>query len=93
MRSLPTMAEAGVPGYREITTFLGLYAPRGTPKPVVDLVNDAFVKAIKSKEGQDQYERMGLAPRTSTPQGLRAFNKEQIVVWEHLAKVSGLQPE
>jgi tripartite-type tricarboxylate transporter receptor subunit TctC len=93
MRSLPTMAEAGVPGYKEITTFLGMYAPRGTPKGVIDVLNDAFVKAINSKEGQEQYERMGLEPRTSTPQGLAAFNKEQIAVWEHLAKVSGLQPE
>lgn len=93
MRSLPTMAEAGVPGYKEITTFLGLYAPRGTPKTVIGQLNDAFVKAINSKEGQEQFERMGLAPKTSTPQGLADFNKEQIAVWEHLVKVSGLQAE
>jgi tripartite-type tricarboxylate transporter receptor subunit TctC len=93
MRSLPTMAEAGVPGYQEITTFLGLYAPRGTPKPVIAQLNDAFVKAINSKEGQEQFERMGLAPKTSTPQGLADFNREQVGVWEHLVKVSGLQAE
>jgi len=93
MRSLPTMAEAGVAGYTEITTFLALYAPRGTPKAIIHVLNDAFVKAINSKAGQDQYERMGLVTKTSTPQGLATFNKEQIAVWEHLAKVSGLQPE
>jgi tripartite-type tricarboxylate transporter receptor subunit TctC len=93
MRSLPTMVEAGVAGYNEITTFIALYAPRGTPKAVIDVLNDAFVKAINSRGGQDQFDRMGLAPRTSTPQGLAAFNKEQIAVWEHLVKVSGLQPE
>ena len=60
MRALPTMANAGVAEYKELTTFLGLYAPRGTPKPVIAALNDAFVKAISSKEGQEQYERMGL---------------------------------
>lgn len=93
MRSLPTMVEAGVPGYQDITTFLALYAPRGTPKAVINLLNEAFVKAIHSKEGQDQYERMGLVAKSSTPQALGAFNKEQIAVWEHLVKVSGMQPE
>jgi len=93
MRSLPSMAEAGVPGYMEITTFLGLYAPHGTPKVIIDAINAAFVAAINSKEGQDQYERMGLVPKTSTPQAFAAFNKEQVAVWGHLAKVSGLQPE
>lgn len=93
MRGLPTMAEAGVPRYVDITTFLGLYAPRGTPKAVIDQLNEAFVKAVQSKPGQDQYERMGLVPRTSTPQAFGAFNKEQIGVWEHLVKVSGLQAE
>lgn len=93
MRGLPTMAEAGVPGYVDITTFLGLYAPRGTPKAVINQLNEAFVKAVNSKEGQDQYERMGLVPRTSTPQAFGSFNKEQIAVWEHLVKVSGLQAE
>ncbi|WP_029001008.1 Bug family tripartite tricarboxylate transporter substrate binding protein [Azohydromonas australica] len=93
MRSLPTIADAGVPGYQEITTFLALYAPRGTPQPVIDVLNSAFVKAIASKEGHDQFERLGLAPRTSTPQALAAFTKDQIKAWAHLVKVSGLQPE
>lgn len=93
MSALPTMAEAGVPGYREITTWFGYYAPRGTPKAIIAVLNDAFVKAINSKEGQEQFQRMGLVPRTSTPEALAAFNKEQIAFWEHLVKVSGLQPQ
>lgn len=93
MSSLPLMANAGVPGYQEINTFLGLYAPHGTPKPVINQLNDAFVKAINSKEGQDQFDRMGLVPKTSTPEGLAAYTREQIVLWERLVKVSGLQPQ
>jgi tripartite-type tricarboxylate transporter receptor subunit TctC len=93
MKLLPTIAEAGVPNYKEIVTFLGLWAPRGTPKAAVDTLNDAFVKAIESKAGQEFFERTGMAPKTSTPQGLADYNKEQVVLWEHLVKVSGLQPQ
>lgn len=93
MKSLPTMAEAGVAGYTDIATFLGMYAPRGTPKAAIDTLNDAFVKVINSKEGQEYYERVGMVPKTSTPQGLGIYLKEQIAFWEHLVKVSGLQPQ
>jgi tripartite-type tricarboxylate transporter receptor subunit TctC len=44
MKSLPTVAEAGAAGYADIATFLGMYAPRGTPRAVIDALDDAFVK-------------------------------------------------
>jgi tripartite-type tricarboxylate transporter receptor subunit TctC len=93
MSALPNMVEAGVPGYEDIATFLGFYAPRGTPRAVIDTLNDAFVRTINSKQGQAYFERVGMVPKTSTPQGLAAYNKEQIALWEHLAKVSGLEPQ
>ncbi len=93
MKSLPTVAEAGVPGYTDIASFLGFYAPRGTPKAAIDKLNATFVKIINSKEGQDYYERVGMVPKTSTPAGLAIYLKEQIAFWEQLVKVSGLKPE
>jgi len=93
MQSLPTMAEAGVKGYTDIASFLGMYAPRGTPKAVIDTLNDAFVKVINSKEGQAYYEQVGMVPKTSTPQGLATYLKEQIDFWGQLVKVSGIQPQ
>lgn len=92
MNSLPTMIEAGVPGY-DYASFLAYYAPRGTPKAVVDRLNDAFTRAINSKEGQEYFNRMGMIGRSSTPQALTAFNKDQIAIWERLVKVAGLQPQ
>ena len=92
MGALPTMVEAGVPGY-EYASFLAYYAPRGTPKAVVDKLNDAFAKAINSKEGQEYFNRMGMIGRSTTPQGLATFNREQIAIWERLVKVAGLQPQ
>jgi tripartite-type tricarboxylate transporter receptor subunit TctC len=48
MSTIPTMIEAGFPGY-DYSSFLGFYAPKGTPKPVIDALNDAFAKAINTK--------------------------------------------
>jgi tripartite-type tricarboxylate transporter receptor subunit TctC len=93
MLSIPTIAEAGVPGYTDIASFLGMYAPRGTPKAVIDTLNAAFVKVIASKEGQEYFERVGLVPKTSSPQGLASYLKEQIEFWGQLVKVSGLQAQ
>jgi tripartite-type tricarboxylate transporter receptor subunit TctC len=92
MSSLPTMVEAGVPGY-EYASFLGYYAPRGTPKPVIDTLNDAFVKALNTPQAQEYFNRMGMISRPTSPQGLTAFTKEQIATWENLVKISGLQPQ
>ncbi len=93
MKSLPSMTEAGIAGYQELLSFLGVYAPKNTPKAVVDSLNDAIVKVIQSKEGQDFYDNLGLSPRTSTPQGLASYTKEQIALWEQLVRMSGLQPQ
>lgn len=92
MSGLPAISES-VAGYKEITTFLGFYAPRGTPRPAINALHDAFVKAIESKEGRGQFEKMGMVAKTSTPEALAAFTKEQIAVWEHLVKVSGMQAQ
>jgi tripartite-type tricarboxylate transporter receptor subunit TctC len=93
MSALPSMAEAGVPGYGSFTTFLAFYAPRGTPKPVVTALHDAFVKAIHSKDGQEQFRQMGMVAKTSTPEELAAFTREQIELWGRLVKLSGLEPQ
>lgn len=92
MPELPTMKEAGVPGY-DYASWLGYYVPRGTPRAVVDKLNGAFVKAIHSREAQDYFLRMGMIGQASTPEGLAAFNKDQIVSWERWVKESGLQPQ
>jgi tripartite-type tricarboxylate transporter receptor subunit TctC len=92
MGELPTMVEAGVPNY-DYVSFLGYYVPRGTPRSVIDTLNGAFVKAIDSAEGQAFFRRMGTIARSSTPEGLATFNKEQIASWERWVKQAGLEPQ
>lgn len=93
MSTLPTMTEAGVRGYSDIASFLALYAPRGTPKPVIDALHDAFTKAINSKEGASFYERVGLVPKTSSTVALGEYTRDQIALWGQLVKMSGMQPQ
>jgi tripartite-type tricarboxylate transporter receptor subunit TctC len=92
MSSVPTMAEAGIAGY-DYASFLGYYVPRGTPGAVIQALNEAFVKAVQSKEGQEFYQRMAMIPRTTTPEGLTEFNKGQIANWGRLVKAAGLEPQ
>lgn len=92
MNSLPTMAEAGVKGY-DYASWLGYYAPKGTPTPIIDKLNDAFVKAIDSQAAQDFFLRTGMIGKSSTPQGLTVFTQEQIATWQRLVKVAGMEAQ
>ncbi|CAN5726894.1 tripartite tricarboxylate transporter substrate binding protein [soil metagenome] len=92
MPAIPTMQEAGVPGY-DYASWLGYYAPRGTPKVITDKLNAAFVKALESDEAKAYFHRMGMIGKASTPAGLAAFNKEQITSWERWVKEAGMEPQ
>jgi tripartite-type tricarboxylate transporter receptor subunit TctC len=92
MSSLPTMAEAGVSGY-EYASWLGYYAPAGTPEPVIKKLHAAFIKAINAKSSQDYFLRSGMIARASTPEELTAFTREQVAIWKRLVSISGLQPQ
>ncbi|MDM0021828.1 Bug family tripartite tricarboxylate transporter substrate binding protein [Variovorax saccharolyticus] len=92
MPNLPTMQEAGLKGY-DYSSWLGYYAPRGTPKAIIDKLNGAFAQAIQSPEAQDYFRRMGMIGRSSAPDGLAAFNKDQITSWGRWVKEAGLQAQ
>ncbi len=92
LAAVPTMAEAGLPGY-EYSSFLAFYAPKGTPKAAIDTIHQAFSQAVNSAEGQAFYQRMRMLPATSTPAGLRDFTKEQMVNWGRLVTLAGLQAQ
>jgi len=92
MPNIPTMVEAGVPGY-EYASFTGFWAPKGTPKAVIDTLNAAFVKVLSSPAAAEYASRAGMIARPGTPQSLLAFNKDQIANWERLVKVANLQPQ
>ena len=77
---MPAIAEAGVQGF-DINISFGLYAPRGTPKPVLEQLTAALQKAVADPEVRARLEGMGISavsPEQATPAWLRAHLKEEI---------------
>ncbi len=85
---VPTIAEAGVPGF-EATIWLGLMAPAGTPKSIVDKLNAAVNQTIARPEIVAAWDRQGAIPMTMTPAELDAFLRNDIEKWAQVAKFSG----
>lgn len=92
MPQVPTMQEAGVAGY-EYTSYLAYYAPKGTPKEVIEKLNKAFNQAIMRPETQDYYGRMGMISKVMSPQELRQFTAQQIDYWARLVKIGNMQAQ
>ena len=85
---VPTIAESGVPGY-ESSTWYGLFAPPGTPQPIIQRLHDETVKIIKSEAFTKRLIDMGIEPRTSSPQEFAAVIKADIVRWRDIVVASG----
>jgi tripartite-type tricarboxylate transporter receptor subunit TctC len=85
---VPTIAEAGVPGF-EATIWLGLMAPAGTPKPIVDKLNAAINRTITRPEIIAAWDRQGAIPMTMTPAELDTFLRKDIEKWAQVAKFAG----
>jgi tripartite-type tricarboxylate transporter receptor subunit TctC len=85
---VPTIAEAGVPGF-EATIWLGLMAPAGTPKPIVDKLNMAINRTIVRPEIMAAWDRQGAIPMAMTPDELDAFLRKDIEKWAQVAKFAG----
>jgi tripartite-type tricarboxylate transporter receptor subunit TctC len=83
--SLPTMAEAGVPGYNS-EGWYGFYAPAGTPAAVIDKLNAATRKAANSDSFKSKVVGEGMVVQTGTPAEFDAFVRSEIVRWSKFVK-------
>lgn len=77
---LPTVVESGVAGY-DFASWGGVFAPKGTPRAVVQKLNGAIVEAIASPDMRKRFSDIGLEPRTSTPEAFGKFLQEEIKRW------------
>lgn len=89
---LPTMSEAGVPGF-EAATWYGMQAPAGTPHAVVALLNREINAALKAQELRDKLATLGVEPEGGTPQQFTAFMRAEMEKWGSAMKAAGLAPE
>jgi tripartite-type tricarboxylate transporter receptor subunit TctC len=87
---VPTMAEAGVPGY-EATLWVGVMAPAATPKPIVDLLNTEINKILARPDVKETLAKQGAVGMSMTPAEFDAFLRAQIAKWEKVVNSAGLK--
>ena len=92
MPNVPTIAEAGVPGY-EFTTWHGLWAPKNTPRPVVALLNDRFRKVLTAPDQQKRFSDRGLDVIASTPEEFAAHVESEYKKWGRVIRERGMKAE
>jgi tripartite-type tricarboxylate transporter receptor subunit TctC len=90
--STPTAIEAGVPGY-EATIWLGLMAPAGTPKPVIDKLNAAVNAVVKRPDVVKLWTQQGAVPMSMTPEEFDKFLRGDIVKWAEVVKKFDKPPQ
>src|SRR5262249_33140143 len=89
---IPTIAEAGVPGY-EALNWWGILAPAGTPKEIVDKVHAALAAAQDSPETQKRLESEGAAVVRMSSEEFGRFMVSEMSKWEKVVKESGMKAE
>jgi len=89
---LPTLAEAGVPGY-ESSTWHGWFAPAGTPAAIVSKVSAELAKSVKAPDVQTRLQPDGAEPVGSSPERLRDFVVSDIARWRKVVKDAGIKLE
>jgi tripartite-type tricarboxylate transporter receptor subunit TctC len=87
---LPTVAEAGVPGY-DANAWFGMFVPAGTPQSVIDRLNIETVKIIKLPDTRERFLSLGAEPVGSTPAEFGNFFKAEVVKWGKVVESSGAQ--
>ena len=92
MPEVPTLAEAGVPGY-DAVIWLGLMAPKGTPVPIVVRLNAEVTKIVARPEVKADWARQGAVAMTQTPEAFTQYLQDDIVKWERIVRLSGARPD
>jgi tripartite-type tricarboxylate transporter receptor subunit TctC len=87
---VPTLVEAGVPGYEAIGWF-GVVAPAGTPAAIVNRLNAEIVAALAVPEIREKALAAGAEPLTSTPQEFAAFMREETRKWGQVIRTAGIK--
>ncbi len=92
MPNVPTIAEAGVPGY-EATIWLGIMAPKGTPAPIVQKLNAEINKVLARADVRDEWAKQGVTPIVMKTDEFGHYLDQDIAKWERIVKISGAKPD
>lgn len=92
MPDVLTLSEAGVPGFA-FNTWAGIYAPHGTPKPVIERLNAEVIKASGDSSVRERLLGLGMEAGSSTPEQLGTMTREGLVKMTKLIKGLGIKAE
>ena len=92
MAKIPTLAEAaGLPQLDDMSVWLGLVAPKGTPKPIIDKLQQKVVQTLADPAMREKSERTGAFPITSTPDEFAKFIRQEAAKWQPVLKETGIK--
>ena len=92
MQDAPTLAEAGVPGF-EMQSWQGVFAPVGTPKPIVDRLGREIAALIALPDVQEKLRKLGVEPDGRASEAFIAFQRGEIAKWGKVIQDAGIQAE
>jgi tripartite-type tricarboxylate transporter receptor subunit TctC len=88
---VPTVAET-LPGF-DVSNWIGIFAPAGTPKPIISKLNTEIIKIMQQPAVQKRLETEGAKFKPMTPEAFGAFQKNEALKWAKTIKDSGIKPE
>lgn len=89
MPDVPTVAESGVPGY-DVSSWNGIFAPKGTPKEIVDTLNKAINEAVAMPDVKEKFAALGVVAQGSTPDEVMARLTADIKKWDAVIAKAGI---
>ena len=90
--NVPTVSEAGLPGF-EVVSWQAIFAPAGTPKPIVQRLNSEIAKVLKMPDVKAKLDDLGVDPAAGPPEQLAEFQKAEIAKWAKVVKTANIKLE
>lgn len=92
LSSVPTMTEAGLPGF-EVPSNFGILAPAGTPKDIIARLNSALVEILQTQDMRTRFAAFGVEPVANTPEEFAVYIRNEIAKWAKVAKAAKIEPQ
>ncbi len=89
---VPTVAEAGLPNF-EVTTWYGVLAPAGTPRPIIGRLNAELVRVMHAPDLKERFAATGTEPKTSTPEEFADYIRQEIAKWGKVVREANLKAD
>jgi tripartite-type tricarboxylate transporter receptor subunit TctC len=90
---VPTMAEAGIKGFEAVSSRYQMFAPAGTPEPVLSKLHAAIVEVVHAPDTHQQFSALGMEPFSSTRADHAVYVAAQIEFWKKIAHAAGMRPQ